>query len=195
MPSRAERYLDHLDSLAGDLEPDFYQLDSTKDGLKGMTAVVYRGLPEPGHLIGLTYGLSLAEHPDWQQTKPELCICVQSDDVAWALAVAHLAEGLRGDCPFDYGSTIDFGQPISDESEMSSFVIFAPVVLERDDYLNIRVGGRAENNGHAHPDDIVDIAGCYPIHDVELAYIQEHGLEAFWELDWDPYDVKRPPAV
>jgi hypothetical protein len=195
MPTRAERYLDHLDGLAGEKEPDFYQLDSTKDGLKGMTAVVYHDLPQPGHLIGLTYGLSLADHPDWRFGKPELCICVQSENIAWALALAHLAESLRGDCPFDYGSTIDFGEPISDESAMTAFVVFAPVVLERDEYLNIRVGGKTGTNGHVNPDDYVNIAGCYPIHDVELAYLQEHGLEAFWALDWDPYDVTRPPAV
>jgi suppressor of fused protein SUFU len=156
---------------------------------------VYADLPEPGHLTGLTYGLSLAEHPDWHAGKPELCICVQSEDVAWALAVAHLAESLRGDCPFDYGSTIDFGERISDESEMASFVIFAPVVLDRDDYQHIHVGGGPEANGQADPDDVVNIAGCYPIHDVELEFIQEQGLEAFWQLEWDPYDVTRPPAV
>lgn len=199
MPSRAERYLSHLDGLAGEKEPDFYKLDSTKDDPEGMTALVYRDLPEPGHLTGLTYGLSLGEHPDWRHGKPELCICVQSDDVAWPLAMAYLAESLRGDCPFDYGSTIAFGERVSEESAMTSFVIFAPVVLDREDYLNINLGGGAADNGrangHGGPGDIVNIAGCYPIHDVELQYIQDNGLEAFWELDWDPYDVTRPPAV
>jgi hypothetical protein len=196
MASRAERFFSHLDGLAGDLEPDFYQLDSTKDGRDGMTALVYRDLPD---------GLSLAEHPDWRHGKPELCICVQSDDVAWPLAMAYLAESLRGDCPFDYGTTVDFGERVSDESAMTSFVVFAPVVLERDDYLDIDLSGSAATNGHGTnghgangngaPGDIVNIAGCYPIHDVELQYIQDHGLEAFWELEWDPYDVTRPPAV
>ena len=187
MPSRAERYLAHLDGLADDREPDFYQLESSKEGLKGVTAIVYHDLPEPGHLIGITYGLSLAEHPDWRHGKPELCVCVQSQEDAWALAVAHLAESLRGDCPFDYGATIDFGETVTAESAMSSFVIFAPMVLEREDYLDIQVSD--------DPEDVISIAGCYPVHDVERQFIQERGLEAFWELDWDPYDVTRPPAV
>ena len=41
----------------------------------------------------------------------------------------------------------------------------------------------------------VNIQGVYPIHRSELAYMREHGLEAFWDRDWDPYDVTRPPAV
>ncbi|TDP96112.1 suppressor of fused domain protein [Labedaea rhizosphaerae] len=187
MPSRAERYLNHLDGLADDVEPDFYRLDSTKDGLADITAIVYHDLPEPGHLIGVTYGLSLSEHPDWRHGKPELSICVQSQDVAWALAIAHLAESLRGDCPFDYGATIDLGEPVSDESAMTGFVVFAPVVLDREDYEHIPVGN--------DPEDVVTIVGCYPVHDTERRFVQEHGLEAFWGLDWDPYDVTRPPAV
>jgi hypothetical protein len=26
-------------------------------------------------------------------------------------------------------------------------------------------------------------------------WIHEHGLRDFWERDWDPYDVQRPPVV
>lgn len=43
--------------------------------------------------------------------------------------------------------------------------------------------------------DIIHLAGFYPIHEVARQYITDHGLKAFWDLDWDPYDVTRPPAV
>ncbi len=35
----------------------------------------------------------------------------------------------------------------------------------------------------------------YPIHEAEGQYIRDHGLQSFWNLDWDLYDVTRHPAV
>jgi hypothetical protein len=55
-------------------------------------------------------------------------------------------------------------------------VVFAPAVLDRDDYLGIHVGDG----------DHISIAGMYPIYDSERAYIGEHGLEAFWKLNLPP---------
>lgn len=114
-----------------------------------------------------------------------MCISVRSTDISWALAVGFLAEQLRGSCPFCYGDTINFGERVSPESEMTAFAVFAPAVLDREDYTGINVGDTKP----------INIAGCYPIHDAEKQYIQDNGLEAFWDLDWDPYDVTRPPAV
>jgi hypothetical protein len=68
---------------------------------------------------------------------------------------------------------------------MTAFVIFAPAVLPPEAYLGIDVGDPLP----------VNISGCYPIHESERAFIREHGLEAFWKLDWDPYDVRRPPVA
>lgn len=79
--------------------------------------------------------------------RPELSVSVRSDDPAWVLAIAYLAEQLRHECPFSYGDTINFGEPM------------------------------------------------YPTHAIEREYIAPNGLEAFWELERDPYDVARPPAV
>lgn len=184
MPTRAELYLAHLDRLTDSIEPDFQPVDSTHPGLPRVMSIIYRDLPGPGLLTGLTYGLSLAEHSEWPHGKPELCISVQSEDISWPLAVAYLAEHLRGEAPFCYGDTLNFGEQIVPESKMTAFAIFAPAVLDREDFLNIDVG-----------DARINIAGCYPIHDVERQYIQEYGLEDFWRRDWDPYDVTRPPAV
>jgi hypothetical protein len=73
---------------------------------------------------------------------------------------------------------------------MTGFVIFAPAVLDREDFLGIDVSPD-EHEGH----DLINIAGCYPIHQVESQFIRDNGLEAFWTSDWDMYDVTRPPAV
>ncbi|MFJ3339373.1 hypothetical protein [Streptomyces sp. NPDC086766] len=45
------------------MEPRFFPVESTKQGLRGVTEIVYDNLPD-GLLTTLTYGLSLAEHPD-----------------------------------------------------------------------------------------------------------------------------------
>jgi hypothetical protein len=182
--SRVERYLAHLDALSDDVEPEFWPVESTKPGLKGVTAIGYRGLPEPGMLLGLTYGLSLVDHELWQHGKPELCICVQSEDPLWVLAVATLAEQLRGDCPFQYGDTLNFGEPIAPGSALDGFVVFASSVVDRED-ARVEVGDD-------HP---VHLVGLYPTYLSERQFIRQYGLDAFWKLDWDPYDVSRPPVV
>ena len=183
-PTRVERYLHRLDALSGGVEPQFHPVASTSPGHPGVTAIVYRDLPEPGLLCGLTYGLSLAASEEWRHGRPELSVCVRSDDHVWALAIAHLAEQLRHDCPFGYGDTINFGEAIASGSSLDGFVVFAPIMLDQDD-ATIDVG-----------DDLpIHVVGMYPTHASEREFIGEHGLEAFWRLDWDPYDVSRAPAV
>lgn len=182
--TRAEQFLSHLDGLSGGVEPQFWPIESTSPGHKGVTAIGYRDMPEPGLLLGLTYGLSLARQEEWRLGRPELSICVKSDDPAWVLSIAYLAEQLRHDCPFSYGNTINFGEAIAPGSTLDGFVVFGPLAVNPDD-ARVDVG-----------DDLpVVIVGMYPTHAIEREFIAEKGLEAFWKLDWDPYDVARPPAV
>ena len=109
---------------------------------------------------------------------------MRSQDPAWALAIGYVADRLRHDCPFSYGNTINFGEPISPESAMDGFVVFGPITLEPAD-ARVDVG-----------DDLpIIIVGMYPTHASERRFITEHGLEAFWKMDWDPYDVSRPPVA
>ena len=90
--TRIERFLAHLDALTEDIEPEFWPMESTKPGMKGLTAITYPNLPEPGFLTAVTYGLSLADHELWRHGKPELCISVRSADRKWAQAAAFIAE-------------------------------------------------------------------------------------------------------
>ena len=183
--TRVERYLAHLDKLTGGMEPQFLPIDSTHPGLPKVHAITYVDLPEPGFVTALTYGLSLADHPEWRLSKPELCISVQSTEVAWGFAAGFLAERLRGECPFRYGDTVDLGEPVTPGSDLSAFLVFAPIGMDREDYLDIDVGD----------DKPITISGFYPIHESERTYIRENGLASFWELDWDPYDTRRPPVA
>lgn len=188
MASRVESFLDHLDRLSGGTEPRFLPVASTQENLKSITVMAYQGMPD-GILTAVTYGLSLASHPDWRFGSPELCISVRSGDELWAWAIGHLAESLRGSCPFSYRNTIGFGERISPESDMTAFLVFAPAVIDQaDSSIDVSIPGHERH-------DIINIVGMYPIHDVERQYVGEHGLRAFWDLDWDPYDTKRRPAV
>jgi len=184
-PTRIERYLAHLDRLAPGHEPRFLPIESSNPALKDVIAITYKDLPEPGLLTAITYGLSVADHPEWRLGKPELCISIRSHDERWARAVAFVADRLRGLSSFAYGETINFGEQISPESTMSAFVVFAPAVLDRGDFLNIDVGDPLP----------INLQGMYPIHETERQWIQEHALEPFWRLEWDPYDVARPAAI
>ena len=78
--TRVERYLTHLDVLSGGVEPQFWPVDSTHPGHQGLTAIGYRDIPEKGLLTGITYGLSLTRQDEWRLGRPELSICVRSQD-------------------------------------------------------------------------------------------------------------------
>lgn len=182
---RPERFLDHLDSIF-QREPKFFGFESLIPGVPKVVAMVYYDVPEPGHITGVTYGLSEVSHPDWRLGRPELIISVKSTDDRWPLAVAEMANRLRGDCPFRYGNVINFGEPISPESDMSAFFVFAPSILERKDFLNIDVGGP----------QLLSLAGMYPIYPSEGEVIKTKGLEAFWHSEgFDLYSVTRPPIT
>jgi len=179
---RLTRFLDHLDSIF-QREPEFFPFDSPSPDLPKVAAMVYRDIPEAGHITGVTYGLSEVAHPDWTLGRPELMISVESTDVAWPLAVGEMANRLRGNCPFTYGNVINFGEPVSEESEMSAFFVFAPAILERESFLDIDVGGQLP----------LSLAGMYPLYASENEVIDRIGLEAFWHhQDFDPYSVRRP---
>lgn len=184
MSTRVERFLAHLDGLSGDVEPQFWPIESTAPGHHGLTAIGYRDMLEDGLQVGVTYGLSLTRQESWRLGRPELSISVRSDDPAWVLAIAYLAEQLRHDCPFSYGDTINFGESVAAGSSLDGFVVFGPLAFDPDD-------ARADVG-----DDLpIVIVGMYPTYAIEREFIAENGLEAFWKLEWDPYDVARPPAV
>lgn len=177
--SRAERFPDALDELF-QVEPEFFIVEKRTPERPALTAIVYRDVPEQGTITGITYGLSEVPHPDWKHGRPELIISVDSSDTAWPLAVADMAANLRGKCPFCYGDVINFGEQVSDESDMSAFLVFAPSILDREDTV-IDVG-----------DWKINLAGVFPIYDSERDVYSKIGLEAFWHHpDFDLFAVQR----
>ena len=176
-----EMYLDHLNRIFKQ-EPEFFTNESTIPGLPGVTGIVYKDVPEKGFVTGLTYGLSLVQHPKWKFGRPELCITVKSEDFNWGKVAAFLANKFRGDCQFAYVNAVKFGEKINPESEMDAFFVFAPSILDNADYLKIDVGMNYK----------ISIAGLYPMYSDELEAFHKLGLEAFWNHpDFDLYNVNR----
>jgi hypothetical protein len=176
-----EKFMAHLDRIF-QTEPEYYKEESKMDGIPGVTRIVYKDIPEKGMITGITYGLSLGNHPDWKFGRPELIITVDSKDASWAQVAGYLANSLRGDCPFSYSNTINFREKISDESEMDAFLVFAPSILDKKDFANIDIGLNYK----------INIAGLYPIYASEMEYIEKNGLEKFWKHpNFDMYNVNR----
>ncbi|QFZ56057.1 suppressor of fused domain protein [Oceanihabitans sp. IOP_32] len=171
----------HLDRIF-QTEPEYYKEESETNGIAGVTSIVYKDIPEKGMITGITYGLSLGNHPDWKLGRPELIITVDSKDASWAQVAGYLANSLRGNCPFSYSNTINFREKISDESEMDAFLVFAPSILDKKDFANIDIGLNYK----------INIAGLYPIYASEMEYIDKNGLEKFWKHpNFDMYNVNR----
>lgn len=102
-----EKYLAHLDRIF-QTEPEYFIEKSEKDGIAGVTTMVYKDISEKGMITGITYGLSLGNHQDWKFGRPELIISVDSEDISFAKVAGFLANKLRGNCPFSYSNTINF---------------------------------------------------------------------------------------
>lgn len=176
-----EKFIAHLDRIFQS-EPEYYKEESKTDGIAGVTSIVYKDIPEKGMITGITYGLSLGNHPDWKLGRPEVIITVDSKDSSWAQVAGYLANNLRGDCPFSYSNTINFREKISDESEMDAFLVFAPSILDKEHFANIDIGLNYR----------INIVGLYPIYASEMEYIEKNGLEKFWKHpNFDMYNVKR----
>ncbi|WP_298499563.1 suppressor of fused domain protein [uncultured Algibacter sp.] len=176
-----EKYLAHLDRIF-QTEPEYFIEKSEKDGIDGVTTMVYKDIPEKGMITGITYGLSLGNHPDWKFGRPELIITVDSKDISFAQVAGFLANKLRENCPFSYSNTINFREKISDESEMDAFLVFTPSILDKKDFSNVDIGLNYK----------INIAGLYPIYSSEMEFIENNGLEKFWKHpNFDMYDVNR----
>lgn len=182
LKERRTKFLEHLDSIFG-FEPDFISLDSFIPDAPKVVCMIYRDVPEAGCITGVTHGLSEVDHPEWRFGRPELTISVDSIDAAWPMAIAHLVNDLRGKCPFSYGDILNFGEPVSKESPMSSFFLFVPSILEKEQFLNIDVGA----------DLPLSITGAYPLYDSERAVFSKIGLKQFWHHpNFDLYSLSRP---
>ena len=139
--------------------------------------VAYDNVPETGSTTAFTFGISSVPHPAWKEGCVELVISVESSDDDWPLSLGTIASSLRGTCPFSYGNVLRFGRPMSVESKMSSFLIFWPLILEKDQQ-QLRLSDRT-----------ITIKQAYPIYDSEVDAIADIGAERLFMTDGLDFSV------
>ncbi|MES2996256.1 MAG: suppressor of fused domain protein [Verrucomicrobiota bacterium] len=179
---KIESYLQHIEGICGD-RGKFYKI--TDEGEAPPISVIsFADVPESGCLTAFSFGLSSIAHREWVNSRPELVISVNSLDSSWPLAMGELIRNGRDRCLFSYGMILNFGQPVSEESLMSYFLVYACTVLDESD-LAVHL-----------PDRKVHLSQLYPVHQSEVAIIKDVGAEKFvHHLGIDLFDVKRAPHV
>jgi len=178
MRKNGEKYLEHLDSVF-EIEPRFFEF-SIQGEFPPFYSLTYRDKPHHGMVTGITLGVSFVEPRNRGNARPELMVSVNSEDDLWALALADIGYQHRGQFEFRPGDTINFNAKVSDESAMTSFLVWKQNVMQEDLELVCL------------PDWHIEIVQLFPIHDNERLSINEHGPEWLFERVADPYDVTRP---
>jgi hypothetical protein len=185
--SSVETYLRWPDGQAG--VPGIYEYVSEPAGDdQPVLSIRYGDCPQPGTLLGFTFGISVVANPLWGGLRPELAICVDSGDPAWARALADIGDRVRTTSVFLPGDTIEIGEPVSEESEMDAFVLWHQLLTDEEAILPL--------DGH----EIV-LVQAIPVHRGELDHIRrqsdrEAGVRAFLaalaERSEAVTDVRRP---
>lgn len=176
-----ERYLNKLTAVFGS-NPEFWYPTKQHPKENLVVVMIYREVPAPGFITGVTYGLSLDKHPDWILERPELCIVVKSQNENWTKALGHLVSRLRGACPFITGQIIRFGTSIVEEATMDAFLVAPPLYLEEEEgFFNIE-----KEYG-------IRLQALYPLRESEISSCETWGLDAFLKHpQFDAFDVSRP---
>ena len=140
----------------------------------------YYNFPEEGLITSVTYGLSEGNHPQWKLGRPELIVTLDSKDESWGFASAYFAASFRGEKKFSYGDLFTLDEPISKESDMVGYFIFAPSFLNQEQ-ATIQL-----------PTKTVHLVGMYPLYKEEIELYYKIGLKDFWHLDgFDMYNIGR----
>lgn len=181
MKTRIEEYLRHIESIAGEGR---YFTVTDKFERPSVSVILFDDVPEEGVITSFTYGLSLFSHKEWLNGKPELLVSVKSDDDAWALAMGECVRRNGLTDLFSVGTVLNFGNQISEESGMSSFLIFFNSLLNQEDAC-INLQG-----------DRINFVQLYPIYAEESELIRRIGPQRFFfDLGIDFSDVKRQPEM
>lgn len=177
----ADRYLAYLMEVFQQ-EPLIFTNHTFTTGLPSVISFVFKDIPEKGFTSAFTYGLSLFPNENWLKGRPELSISVQSEDINWGIALGKIANFYRDHQSFSYGQAFDGEVQVSKDSEMTSFFIFAPSILDKEYYLGIDIGAIYK----------INIACLYPIYKEEIEMIHRIGLKDFMHHEgYDMYDVQR----
>lgn len=177
--SNAERYTEYLSATFGE-ESQILREDGV-DGGPPISIFVYEDCPEPGMTTGVTYGLSLIDNPVWTRSRPEMVISIESPNLSWQSVAANLTAYFSLKKRFSYGDVFTVDGPLTDDTEMDAFLIFAQSVLD------------PEHASVELPDYRIHLSQFYPFYRSEIELYDRIGLEAFWKHPgFGMYDPKRP---
>lgn len=167
MPQNHEIFVEYLNDVFG--QEDKIAKHPAADGGMPVCVFVYRNLPRPGMITGVTYGLSVYPFPAWKYGRPELIVSMKSLDPAWPFAAAYFAAEFRGEKRFSYGDVFTMDGPIAEDTKMNGFIVFAQGILEA-------------KPPHLRMNDFdLSFSQLYPIYSSELPLYAEIGLEGFWK--------------
>lgn len=187
--SSVETFLRWLDDHAGATGVYEYVSEPVGDD-QPVLSIRYTDCPDPGTLLGFTFGISTVANPLWGGLRPELALCVDSSDPRWAWALADIGDRVRRTSVFLPGDTIEIGEPISDESPMDSFVLWHQLLTDAEAILPL--------DGHE-----VVLVQALPVHRSELETIRREGdravgvrnfLTALARREIAVTDVRRDPV-
>jgi hypothetical protein len=180
MPANHEIFLAHIENLFGPAEL-IKKHDSPLDGLP-VSVFIYRDIPEPGMITGVTYGLSRFAHPEWKFSRPEMIISIETQDVMWAWTAAYFCAEFLGVKRFSWGDVFTTDDPLASDTKMDGLLIFAQSILEQD-FESVQLN-----------DYKVHFSQFYPIYKSELEIYRSLGLEMFWKhKDFSMYAPARKP--
>jgi hypothetical protein len=166
----AEQFLIYTENLFGK-EPEIFKGSNPKDGGVSPAVFCFRDIPELGKSTLVSYGLSLADHPEWKlNRKPELLLVVDELDTEWAVLLADLITDSRGEIPYLYGHRIEIPWKVGN-SNVNRFVVFAPLHVPQAHYLDIDV-----NQSYR-----ICLNALYPLTPGESQVMDMIGFENFWK--------------
>ena len=174
----AEEWIQELEKRFGEI--NYIHKIGCDDKSKPEIAVFFfHNLPD-NLLTSITFGLSNAQRDEWKFGKPELIVTLDTKDKAWGLSAGYFASSFFNEKTFQYGNLFTLDSPISQESDMSGYFIFAPSFLDQKQ-STIELSDRK-----------IHLVSMYPIYQEEIELIKSKGLKYFWHMDgYDMYDVNR----
>lgn len=124
----------------------------------------------------------MAEEPAPAPSAREIVMTVRSADTRWALIPATMVSALWGLASFDPRRVVGYAGELVEGSQMAGVLLGeVPNLLE---VSQVPVC-----------EDFVTLVGAYPIHRTEREFVDRHGFDALWSLEWDRYDPSRPAVV
>ncbi len=179
MMNIVENYMNWLDDIAGE-ENEIICIDKKEPQI---FISFYDDIPEEGYKTAYSFGLSSIKKSECGNTSPELLISVSDSDNSWGLAMGEIIKQCRYKCKFGNGDVFNFKSKISDNSDMSCFLVYANSLYEPGDEV-------AQFN-----DRTIKLLQFYPIYLSEMELISDKGVDYFIKkgirLGVDMFDVTR----